>query len=353
LGKDVHFYFYKTIFETHLFNMNMRFLSAVCFSVAISVAGTTAVKAQGESDPGFSTVGALSSGSSLAFTDYEYEYQKASFSVANTFAKAERDTKLDIPSLQVRIPIAETGYFDVKLPIYAATGELAHIWGLGDLYATYTHVVKSEYNEEWQFQLTGGAMFGMGTGNRTDGKTRPLPMVYQSNLGSTDVILGVNATWKNYVTFAVGYQQPVFRYNENEYDRSSIVNDTIYSHNSYELARKLYRNGDLLFRLEGHYGSSRIGISGGPLLLYHLRNDLMTDRSGTVTEIEGSKGFTLNLGADVYLRLGRRGEAKLDLAGVVPVSHRDAIPDGLSRQWILTPRFTWFFGQETLLFKGL
>lgn len=331
----------------------MRFLSAVCFSVAISVAGTTSVKAQGESDPGISAVGALRSGSSLAFTDYEYEYQKTSFSVANTFAKGERDTKLNIPSLQIHAPLNETGYFDLRLPIHAATGELAHIWGLGDLYVTYTHVIKPEYNEEWQFQLTGGAMFGMGTANHTDGKSRALPMVYQSNLGSTDVILGANATWRNYVTFAVGYQQPIFRYNENEYDRSSIVNDTVYSHNSYQLARKLYRQGDIMFRLEGHYGTSRIGVSGGPLVFYHLRNDLMTDRTGSVLEIQGSKGFTLNLGADIYLRLGRRGEAKLDLAGVVPMVHRDATPDGLSRQWLLTPRFTWFFGQETLLFRGL
>lgn len=349
----MHFYFYKTIFETHLFNMNMRFLSAVCLSVAISVAGTSSVKAQGESDPGLSQVGAMASGSSLAFTDYEYEYQKASFSLANTFAKGERDTKLNISSLQVRVPVQDMGYFDLKLPVVSATGELAHIFGLGDLYFTYTQVIKPEYNENWQYQITGGAMLGMGTGNHSDGKGRSLPMVYQSNLGSTDVILGVNATWRNYVTFAVGYQQPIFRYNENEYDRSSIVNDTIYSHNSYQLARKLYRQGDLIFRLEGHYGSSRIGISGGPVLLYHLRNDLMTDRTGTVSEIDGSKGFTLNLGADIYFRIGRKGEAKLDLAGVVPAVHRDAIPDGLSRQWLLTPRFTWYFGQSTLLFNGL
>lgn len=351
-SKHSHFYFYKTIFETHLFNMNMKYLSAFCLTAALSLGLNPQAKAQGESDPGFSTIGAMRTGANLQFSEGEFEFQKTQFSISNTFAKGERDVKLFIPQAEVIAPLRDMGYFDVKLPIVAATGELAHVFGLGDLTATYTQVINNSYHPDWTVQLTGGAMFGMGTASESDGATRPLPMVYQSNLGSTDVIVGGNVSWKNWVMAAIAYQQPIFRYNENNYDRSAIGNDLLYSQSDYQISRKLYRYGDVMFRLEGHYGGKRAGISAGPLFIYHLRNDMYTDRMGYLNEIDGSKGLTVNLSGNAFVRLGRKGQVKLDVTGGFPIAHRDATPDGLSRQWMFMPRFTYFFKQENLLFRN-
>src|SRR5690606_10921931 len=109
------------------------------------------------------------------------------------------------------------------------------------------------------------------------------------NMGSTDVILGANVKWREYITVAVGYQQPVFRYNDNGYDGLDKVNDLQYNSDEYQVARNLYRQGDVMLRVEGTYSAKRGGISFSPLLIYHLANDLYTDRNGLVRELKGSE----------------------------------------------------------------
>ncbi|MBL7683792.1 MAG: hypothetical protein JNK00_10570 [Flavipsychrobacter sp.] len=326
----------------------MRYLQAFCLSAAIALASVTNVAAQGESDPGFTNIGAMRWGAAAIITEDEYEFQRAHFSVGHTFSQGERDVKYHIPQLEVRLPIMETGYFDVRFPILSASGDLGNKWGAGDLTAAYTHVFKAD-PETWTLQATGGLMFGMTTANSGD-VNRPLPMAYQSGLGSTDAIVGFNATWKEYLSISAGYQQPVFRYNENEYFRSSNINDPVYSNSEYIIGRKLYRNGDVMMRLEGRFATNRIGFSAGPLAMYHLRNDLYEDRTGLWHEIQDSKGFTLSGVGNIFVRFGRYGSFKLDVTGSLPFIKRDVRADGLDRQYTLMPRFTFFFNQRTLLF---
>ncbi len=346
----MHFYFYKTIFETHLFNMNKRYLSAFCLSVAVSLASVIPAFAQGDSDPGMGTVGAMRMGTSLQVTDEEYEFQKTHFALSTNFAKGEQGVKLVMPGLDIRVPVQDFGYFDVKLPFKAAAGDLGHIWGVGDLTFAYTHVLH-QMESDWILQLTAGGLFGMGTANFTKGGTRPLPMIYQSNLGSTDAMVGASISWKQYLTIAAGYQQPVFRYNENEYYRLGVTNDPVYSNSNYVVAPKLYRNGDVMFSIEGRFSGKRAGISASPVVFYHLRNDLYTDRAGLNREIYGSRGFTMNLGGNAFVRFGRYASYKLDLSAGVPLIQRNTVADGLTRQWYIMPRFTYFFNQTTLLFR--
>ena len=322
----------------------MRYLSALCLSIAVCFTANVDVKAQGDSDPGFSTTGAMRNNSGIMIGEEEFENQRTHFSLSNTFATGENHVVLDIPTVEVRVPmfgLTSGGYFDVRLPFYSAKGDLGKVWGVGDMVVTYTHMFQGVDN--WTFQGTAGLNIGMGTATATDG-TRPLPMIYQSSQGSTDVIIGGSAMFKQYITVAAAYQQPFVRYNQNAYDRFYEINDTVYSSTNYPVGSKLYRNGDVMLRVEGHYGGKRAGISGGPLAIYHLRNDLYTDRSGYIREIVGSEGLTLNLVGNVYMRFGRTGSFKLDCTGSIPVVTRDVRPDGLTRNWMITPRFTYFFG---------
>lgn len=330
----------------------MRYLSIICLSLAC-ISFNQGVKAQGDSDPGFGGVGALRPTAGLPFDPEgdDYEYQRTHISFGDVFAKGERDIRYNNPQLEVRVPLDDIGYFDVKMPIVTATGELTNAWGLGDLIVAYTHRFASPYYEDWSFQFTGGALLGMSNANQLDGASRGLPMSYQSGLGSTDVIVGANVKWKDYVTVALGYQQPVFRYNDNDYDRLSGVNDLLYNNTDYQIARKLYRNGDMMLRVEGNYSFKRGGVAFSPVMFFHLRNDLYTDRAGLDREIKGSQGLTVNLTGNAYLRFGRRSEYKLDITGSLPVITRDAVPDGLSRQWYVMPRFSYFFNQRTLRFR--
>ncbi|MBS1772410.1 MAG: hypothetical protein JST82_06105 [Bacteroidetes bacterium] len=327
----------------------MRYLTAFCLSAVVSLASVSVVRAQGDSDPGLSMIGAMRTGAAIVVSDENFEHQRPQFSLSHTFARGEKDVKYDNSALDIRVPLEDLGYFDVRVPITVATGQLAHKWGLGDINFAYTHVLKAD-PMDWTVQATAGIQIGMTTANFSDGSTRPLPMSYQSGLGSTDAMAGVNVTWKEYISLAAGYQQAIFRYNENDYYRSSYVNDPIYSNSDYTISRKLYRFGDIMVRAEGHYVTNRAGITMGALGFYHVKDDLYQDRMGLWNKIQGSEGATLNLVGNVFYRFARHGSCKLDVTFAMPVIKRDVRPDGLERQFMITPRFTYYFNQRNLLF---
>lgn len=327
--------------------INMRHISAICLGAALGFAAFTA-KAQGEGDPGFASTGSMRTTSALKINEYDYENQRAHFSLGHTFAKGERDIRLNISQLEVRVPLFGSysgGYFDVKLPIFSSAGELGNSWGLSDMSASYTHMFIGL--EDWTIQGTGGLLIGMGTATNADGKARPLPMAYQPSRGSSDVMVGGSVTWKQWISAAVGYQQPLIRYNENDFFAANAINDTFYSRDVYTIARKLYRQGDVMLRLEGHYVTERIGLTAGALGIYHLKDDLYQDRNtGGWYEIDGTQGLTINLVGNAYYRFGRHGQFKLDVTGATPVVRRDVYSSGLYRQWMLTPRFTFFLNSK-------
>jgi|GEM_PF-1999453 len=325
----------------------MRHISAICLFLALGFV-TSNANAQGEADPGFASTGAMRTASGLKINESDYENQRTHLSLGHTFAKGERDMRLNISQAEIRVPLFglySGGYFDVKIPIFSTGGELANSWGLSDISASYTHMFIGW--EDWTIQGTGGLLLGMGTANVTDGKARPLPMAYQSSRGSTDLMLGGSVMYKQYVSFAAGYQQPFYRYNENDFFAANQINDTIYSRDVYAIARKLYRQGDVMARLEGHLTTDRMGVTGGLVGVYHLANDLYEDRNtGGWYEVEGTKGLTLNISGNVFLRMGRYGQYKLDVSGAAPIVRRDVFSSGLYRKWMITPRFTFFFNSK-------
>jgi hypothetical protein len=326
----------------------MKYLSIACLTAAVSLGSFATAKAQGESDPGMGNMGLLRTASNI-FIDDVYENNRAQLNISHTFAKGDRDAVINIPRVTLRIPVADVGYFEGQMHMYTVQGDVAKVYGLGDMQLSYTHILPDI--EGFTYQFTGGLQIGMGTAALADGKGRPLPMAYQSNSGTTDVVLGASITWQKYVSLAVGYQQPFVQYNQNQYRGLTVTNEAVYSNKDYPFTRNYYRNGDLMMRLEGSWYNKRLGISGGPLMFYHLRNDLYEDVNNKFREIEGSEGLTVNLAANIFYRLGRYGSWKIDVSGGVPVVNRDVLPDGSARQWVITPGITYFFNQEYVLFN--
>lgn len=325
----------------------MRHISAVCLLVALSLVSFSAF-AQGDSDPGFTTVGAMRNASSLRINEFDYENQRAHFSLSHAFAKGYRDVRINTSQLDVRLPFFGAfsgGYFDVQVPITSKNGELGGAWGVGDVNATYTHMFLGI--EDWTIQGTAGLQFSMSTANNTDAIARPLPMTYQPGKGSTDVIVGGSATWKQYLTVAAGFQMPFFRYNDNNFSATNKANDTLYSSDAYHITRYLYRQGDVMLRFEGHYYNDRGGITAGAVGIYHLKDDLYQDRNtGLWYEIDGTQGLTVNVMGNAFVRFGRHGEYKFDVTASTPVLRRDVIADGTAKLWFIMPRFTFFFNSK-------
>lgn len=299
----------------------MKIITITTIFLATLVA--TQSNAQGCSDAGFCTVGALKGTTTN---------KQNSIAISTAISSGENGTSIIAPQLELKKSIGKEGYLEGRLPINMASGEAGSHTGIGDLMLTYTRPLVKKL----ALNATIGTRVSLGDATATD-QNQPLPMPYQSNLGTTDLILGVSAKWKKFVSAAVGYQQPIIQYNNNQY---SVTTST---YNTYFESANLERSGDVLFRVQGHYDWEKLGISAGPLLIYHLANDKVTYANGTTASIIGSQGLTVNLTGNIYYKISNW---QIDLSAGSPVQVRTTRPDGLTKSWTVIPRITYNFQKK-------
>lgn len=306
-----------------------RFFLGVC----ILMCSCLNVYAQGCSDAGFCTSGAIQSihaNKDLAFNN--------SIAISNSIGSAENGTTIIIPQIEIKKTISKKSYLEVKLPYNITSGNLGDHQGIGDPVINYIHQLSYSYRD-WQFIYSIGTRIGLGNANAQNEYGKPLPLTYQNSLGTTDIILGLSTIWKKYITMAIGYQQPLIQYNENEYLGTKVVGSNT-NDKDYFSSRKLQRRGDILLRIDGHYIYHNIGLSLGPLFINHLGKDKITLNDGSIVSIDGSEGLTLNIVGNIYY-IFRHWKA--DLLVGTPIIVRPYRPDGLTRAWILSPRLTYSF----------
>ncbi|KAA5537131.1 hypothetical protein F0919_05520 [Taibaiella lutea] len=287
--------------------------------------------AQGCSDAGFCTAGAIQA------SDNKNESKFNAVGLGMNIANGEKKTAVLIPQLSYTRNLNQHSFLEIRLPYYIASGDLGNYSGIGDPIISYTNKFFGE--KDFQLSFTGGIKIGLGKTNAITTKDHPLPMPYQPGLGTTDIILGLRADYKNFLSFAAGYQQPLFQYNNNGY-LSAQYPDEPEAYKSFPDSRHLRRKGDALLRTDIHFDVRRFRITAGPLLIYHLGNDKATDLSGTQFEISGSKGITLNATAGLQYVNER---VTLQLLAGAPVIARKSRPDGLTRSWSITPTFIYKF----------
>lgn len=296
--------------------------------VAISAIVATPILAlgQGCSDAGFCTIGAMKG--SITSTGNN------TIGLSFGFNSGEEGTTILIPQLEFTKAIGKKSYIEANLPFVIASGDLGNNAALGDIILTYTRNIHQA--KKLSFNGTLGTRVSTGNANASDNDIA-LPMPYQSNLGTTDLILGISAKWKHYLSAAIGYQQPIIQYNDNEYLPASLSGTQT---GDYFASRHLERKGDVLLRLQGHITLKKLGISAGPLFIYHLGKDLITLQNGTTTPLAGSNGLTLNITANAYYTFSNW---KADISLGTPMIVRDSRPDGLTRSMVIVPRLTYTF----------
>ena len=290
-------------------------------------------RAQGCSDAGFCTIGAMQASANAANKE-----NRNSIALSYGLGGGEVDAFIMTPQLELTKSVGKNGSLEARLPFYMASGSIGSSSGIGDLIVNYTHSLGS--SKLLSFKGTIGARIGLGNANAID-KGLLLPMPYQGNLGSTDLVLGVSAAWKNKVSASVAYQQPLLQYNENGYLPGAFAN-TDATYDDYPPSRMLNRRPDVLLRVDYHFRIKKLGFSAGPLLIYHLGEDEVTLLNGTVARVIGSDGLTLNATASAFYSTAKW---KADIAAGTPFIVRDVRPDGLTRAWVVTPRFTWYWGK--------
>lgn len=292
----------------------------------------TGCVAQGCSDAGFCTAGALKGG---VLQHNDSTGTASEIGIAVNAGSGEQGVFTLAPQLEYHHKIGRKGKLDVSVPFVIATGGLGTHTGLGDPIVTCSYPL-------WQhngYSLKGTAGLRIGTGNAdATGTAGALPMPYQTTLGTTDLIAGISLT-KKWLSLAAGWQQPVIQYNNNGYypDKPGMVGD----YNKYFPSACLERRGDVLFRATAMHSWKKLELKAGPLFIYHLGKDRVcvspVSGVGGMTELNGSEGLTLNLTGELTYTLGH---SWLSIAGGTPYIVRDVRPDGLTRSWAATVRYT-------------
>ncbi len=274
------------------------------------------VHSQGCSDAGFCTVHSIKTNAPADILRKDRNQLKFGFS----FGKAQNKIAIYTPYSEFTRKFNAKTSLTVKLLYAIHSGDLTTTSGLSDA------VLTADYQFAENLRLIAGIKIPFSNANKQLNDLS-LPMGYQTSLGTTDMILGMNYISGNYViTSAI--QQPLVQ-NMNGFDISDYPAETLdgvyYSTNGYK------RTGDVLLRISRHVRlkNEKYLLIPSILPIYHLGNDSYTDKAGVHNEIKDSKGLTLNLNIFVQYKLTR--SSRIELSAGAPVIARKVRPDGLSK----------------------
>lgn len=225
-----------------------------------------------------------------------------------------------------------------KLPYTFVSGFLANTHGLGDISISATRNILNR--ENFQINFTAGGKIPTNDANKKS-HGRPLPMYYQTSLGTYDIVFGLSFITKKWL-FATGFQASL----------NPIENDFIWGDwkgtefetrvLAYPVSSMIQRGNDIMFRIERNFRSSRFNGYIGLLPIYRLNKDRVLDpKTKTTIKVKGSDGLALTLLSGFGYRFSVKSSFKL-LIGVA-LEQRDVNPDGLSREFVNTVSYEYKF----------
>src|SRR5688572_5478429 len=313
----------------------IRHLRALIFSItAVLISHYTF--AQGCSDAGFCTMGAMK-------PDQPFN-KKIELRLRSMEISFYRGTTPKVVTPVIYVATADLNFslnsrtsFQIKLPFQAVQGRLANTSGLGDISLCMTRTLINRENFNINFSI-GGKIPTNNSSKDVDGL--PLPMYYQTSLGTYDFITGISFISRNWL-FATGIQLP-FNKNGNEFlwEAWKGTSEEPYIFN-YNQAKELQRGTDIMLRVERNWRFSRLNFSLGLLPIYRINNDEISLSNGTRFKPSGAQGlamsaifttgFGFNVRAGIKLLLGHK------------LVQRDNNPDGLTREFVSTLGYYYRF----------
>ena len=274
--------------------------------------------AQGCSDAGFCTI------SSLKPSENDSIHAKMNqLKVGSFFGSADNSILVYGGYLEYNRQLNGKFGADIKLSSLAQNGNDISVFGLSDLF------VNVNYAPTPSLSLTLGTKIPLSGADRTrDGL--PLPMDYQSSLGTFDLIFGIGYQIKKFQLVAA-IQQP-FTQNKNAF--SHLLYPENSPLNAFQSTNQFERSGDVLLRFSYPIEVLKnVVLTPSLLPIYHLSEDRYFD-GFAMREIEGSQGLTLN--GNLYIDWSLDEKSSLQLNAGMPFLFREARPDGLTRSFIAT-----------------
>lgn len=295
--------------------------------------------AQGCSDAGFCTMGALKPDQ-----PFNKKMQLKLRSMEVSFYRGTTTTTpvIYVATADLNFGLTQRSSIQLKLPYLAVrSGNLGATEGITDLSLCYTRSVFT--SEKFDINFSVGTKIPTNQADKTSDlfPGKPLPMYYQTSLGTYDFITGISLINRQWL-LATGIQVPVIHINNNQFDWSDYPEypDQNYIQ-TYSQSNQLKRGVDVMFRVERNFRFARFNFSAGLLPIYRITNDRIEDNQGVEIKPEGARGLALsgivtggynfNVKSGVKLLFGKK------------IVQREKNPDGLTRVVVMTVSYYYRF----------
>lgn len=321
----------------------MRFLSLL-----VTIVFPLTVWSQGCSDAGFCTMGAMKPDQpynkrvELKLKTLELSFYRGTTSLTPI---------INVVNLDFGFSLNSRNAIQVKLPYQWVVGTLDHTAGIGDISLCYTRNLVS--SDGFDVNASLGAKIPSNNSNLMAGPN-PLPMYYQTSLGTYDFIAGISMINRKWL-FATGIQIP-FNRNGNQFDwhRPWVGADAELQAyvQRYPNSAELMRGIDVMLRVERNFRLARFNFSAGILPIYRITADEITvdlDHGDNIPGNRTSKdakgnvakglamswiltaGYNFNVHSGVRLLVGHK------------IVQRDFSPDGLTRELVSSLSYSYRF----------
>ncbi|MBU3699646.1 MAG: hypothetical protein FGM33_06495 [Candidatus Kapabacteria bacterium] len=287
------------------------------FIAALIVAFSIRAHAQGCSDAGACTMSSLSPN---AITSSDAPANRVT--IGSFWGKADNSVSVYGSYVEYGRVLGSGVSFDAKVTSIAQSGNGIASFGLSDLY------LNANIRLRESMVLTVGTKVPLSDA-ASESNDLPLPMDYQSSLGTFDVIVGVSYSLGS-MQIVAAYQQPMTQ-NSNRFLASAYPTES--KLREFQSTNDFRRSADLLIRVSHPFViSDRVVVTPSVLPIYHVANDRFLDDQGIEREIAGSRGLTLN--ANLFADYTVSDQDVLRVSVGIPLVVRTARPDGLTRSII-------------------
>ncbi len=282
-------------------------------------------------DTGGKVTGTSSSNQNNILANYYPRYQ---FNLGVHYGIGERGTTIVTAQLETTVRLYKHKLFSqIKLPYTFVNGTLGKLSAPGDVTLSCSYFALDEKKQN--LVITVGTKIPTNDGNLSLNNL-PLPMPYQTSLGSVDLLLGMKYGFKSW-EMTMGYQHS-FNANSNQYLHLSLINDSVAYNNFFE-SNKMQRADDAIFRVSKSFKLKKAQLGTGVLLIYHLQEDTYVNKAGFRINAPESDGLTLNLNLSGVFQLSKKTDLTFIAAG--PLLNRKYRTDGLTRSLVLQAGVRW------------
>ncbi len=295
-------------------------------TLILIMTATLELRAQGCSDAGVCKLGSLK-------PDRDYNMIQPDNKLNAGFSVGAADYGITVFGGHIGYSrhFGEKWSIDSRATFLSQNGNEVSVIGLGDIFANVNYRISKKLT------LTGGVKVPLMKADR-DQDGIPLPMDYQSSLGTFDLLAGTRyqtEKWQWVLAVQIPLQQNENAFFPGGFPAGSLIND-IQATNAFQ------RQADIMLHVSRTIPmSDKITFTPGLLPIYHVGEDEYTSNDGFQYSIDGSDGLTLNGTVYINVDVGSSGNFEFDLG--FPFIVREARPDGLTRSFVFGVNYSYGF----------